>query len=171
MSRLPLTLQSQVSSDMQSKYGRVTGDGSGLAETFRALFANPQVASGLAGLDELVSQIGLEQRIILTVALTVAHERNNDALWGSFEPLAREAGVSGAVIDGIAAGTAPRGLLPKDGIWVHFAQEVLRDQVRDSTWQAVTHLVGDEGAVALASTACYYEMMARLNRTFALDTA
>ena len=171
MPRLPLTLQSEVPSEMQSKHGTVTGNGSGLAATFQALFANPQVASGLAGLDELVGQAGLDRRVTLTVALTVAHERNSDALWASFESLAREAGVSDAVIDGIAAGTAPRGLLPKDGIWVHFTTEVLRDQVRDPTWQAVTHLVGDEGAVALAFTACYYEMMARLNGAFGLDTA
>ena len=54
-------------------------------------------------------------------------------------------------------------------IWVHFALEVVRNKMRDSTWQAVTHLVGDEGAVSLAFTACYYEMMGRLNSTFALD--
>ena len=171
MSRLPDTLKSQIASEMQTKYERVTDAGSGLAATFRALFANPQVASGLAGLDELVGRLDLEPWVTLTVALTVAHERDSEALWASFEPLAREAGVSDAVIDGIAAGTAPRGLLPKEGIWVHFAMEVVRDQMRDSTWQAATHLVGDEGAVALAFTACYYEMMARFNRTFALDTA
>ncbi len=171
MSRLPPTLQSKISSEMQIKYERVTKADSGLAATFQALFANSQVASGLADLNELVGRIDLEPWVTLTVALTVAHERDSSALWDSFVPLAREAGVSGAVIDGIAAGTAPRGLLPKEGIWVHFALEVVRDQMRDSTWQAVTHLVGDEGAVGLAFTACYYDMMARLNRTFALDTA
>ena len=171
MSRLPATLQSQISSEMQTKYARVTKAGSGLPATYQTLFANSQVASGLADLDELTGQIKLEPWITLTVALTVAHERNSGALWDSFEPLAREAGVSDAVISGIAAGTAPRRLLPKEGIWVHFALEVVRDQMRDSTWQAVTHLVGDEGAVGLAFTACYYEMMARLNHTFALDTA
>jgi len=105
------------------------------------------------------------------VALTVAHERNSQISWDSFEPLAREAGVTNAVIDGIAAGTAPRGLLPKEGIWVHFALEVIRSQMRDSTWQAVTHLVGDAGAINLALTACYYEMMVRLNSAFALDAS
>ncbi len=171
MPRLPLTVQSQISSEMQTGYERVTKAGSGLVATFQALFANPEVATGLADLDELVRRIGLEPWVTLTVALTVAHERNNGALWDSYVPLAREAGVSDAVIDGIAAGTAPRGLLPKEGIWVHFALEVVRDQMRDSTWQAVTHLVGDEGAVGLAFTACYYDMMARLNHTFALETA
>lgn len=169
MSRLTLTPKAQVPPDMQSRYTRVTQVESGLADTYRALFANPQVAFGLAGLDELVSQRELEPWITYTVALTVAHERNNGALWDSFESLARQAGVSNAVIDGIASGTAPRGLLPKEGIWVHFTLEVIRNQVRDSTWQAVIHLVGDAGAVHLAITACYYEMMARLNSTFALD--
>jgi 4-carboxymuconolactone decarboxylase len=105
-----------------------------------------------------------------TVALTVAHERDNQVLWDSFEPLARQAGVRDTVIDAIAAGTAPRGLLPKEGIWVHFTTEVLRNQVRDSTWQAITHLVGDSGVINLALTVCYYEMMARLNDAFGLET-
>ena len=170
MSRLPLTLESQMSPQMQSNYGRVTEAKSGLAATFRALFTNPQVASRLADLDDVVAQGNLEPWITHTVALAVAHERDSGTVWNSFEPLAREAGVSNAVIDGIAAGTAPRGLLPKEGIWVHFALEVIRNQMRDSTWQAVTHLVGDKGAVSLAFTACYYEMMARLNSTFALDS-
>lgn len=171
MPRLPATLKSQVPSELQTGYERVTNAESGLAATFQSLFAHPQVASGLVGLDELVGRTDLEPWVTLTVALTVAHERGSDTLWAAFVPLAREAGVSDAVIDGIAAGTAPRGLLPKEGIWVHFALSVVRDQMRDSTWQAATHLVGDEGAVALAFTACYYEMMTRLNRTFDLETA
>ena len=171
MSRLTLTPKTQVPPEMQSRYTKVTEAESGLADTYRALFANPQVACRLADLDELVSQSSLEPWITYTVALTVAHERNSATLWNSFESLAREAGVSNTVIDGIASGTAPRGLLPKEGIWVHFTLEVIRNQMRDSTWQAVTHLVGDAGAVNLAFTACYYEMMVRLNGTFALDTA
>ena len=171
MSRLSSTLNAKLSPEIQAKYESVTKSASGLSATFQALFANPRAASGLAGLHEAIGQIDLEPWVTYTVALTVAHERENIALWDSFVPLAREAGVSEAVIDGIAAGTGPRGLLPKEGIWVHFAQEVLRDKMRDSTWQATTHLVGDEGAVALAFTACYYDMMARLNRTFGLDTA
>ncbi len=171
MSRLPTTLQSKLSPDMQTKHERSTKPESGLAGTFQALFANPQAASGLADLHETVGNTGLEPWVTLTVALTVAHERGNKPLWDSFVPLAREAGVSDGVIDGIAAGTAPRGLLPKEGIWVHFTKEVLQDKMRDSTWQSTTHLVGDDGAVALTVTACYYDMMARINETFALDTA
>jgi len=171
MTRVPSNLEMKLSAEMQAKYEQATKPDSGLPATFQALFANPEVGSGLAGLHEVLGRTGLEPWVTLTVALTVAHERESQALWDSTVPLAREAGVSDAVIDGIAAGTGPRGLLPKEGIWVHFAQEVLRDKMRDSTWQATTHLVGDEGAVALSFTACYYDMMARLNRTFGLETA
>ena len=143
MSRLSSTLNAKLSLEIQAKYESVTKSASGLSATFQALFANPRAASGLAGLHEAIGQIDLEPWVTYTVALTVAHERENIALWDSFVPLAREAGVSEAVIDGIAAGTGPRGLLPKEGIWVHFAQEVLRDKMRDSTWVATTHLVGD----------------------------
>jgi 4-carboxymuconolactone decarboxylase len=170
MPRLPLTLETPLSQEAESIYAKATGAGSGLPDTYRALFANPQLASKMAELDGLV-EANLESWVTLTVALTVAHERDCPVLWNSFEPLARSAGVANAVIEGISAGTAPRGLLPKDGIWVHFTLEVLRGQVRDSTWQAVTHLAGDAGAVSLALTACYYEMMARLNNAFGLDTA
>ena len=171
MPRLELTAENQVSAEALSSYARVTGAESALSDTYRGLFANPQVASKIAGLDEVVGRCGLEPWITYTVALTVAHERDNTNLWNAFEPLARESGVRDAVIDAIAAGTAPRGLLPKEGIWVHFALEVIRNQVRDSTWQAVNHLVGDAGAISLAFTACYYEMMARLNSSFGLDSS
>ena len=171
MPRLDITPETQVPPEVRPRYAQVTAVQSGLAATFRALFVNPQVANGLAGLDELVGQCDLEPWITYTVALAVAHEQDSANLWNAFEPLASEAGVRDAVVDAIAAGTAPRGLLPKEGIWVHFALEVIRNKVRDSTWQAVTHLVGDAGAVSLAFTACYYEMMGRLNSSFGLDTA
>ena len=172
MARLPLVLEPQVPPDLEPAYQGVSQPESGLSATYQALFASPLIAAQLANLDGLLrDQTVLEPWVRLTVALTVVHERDNQALWASLEPLAREAGVRDTVIEAIAAGTAPRGLLPKEGIWAQFAKEVLSNQVRDSTWQAVTHLAGETGAINLAITACYYDMMARLNGTFALETA
>lgn len=171
MSRLSATPKDQVPPECQSQYAQVTKVGSELANTFQALFGNIKVASKLANLDEIISQGDLEVWIKFTVALTVCHECNNQVLWKSMERQARKSGVSGTVINGIAAGTAPRGLLPKEGIWVQFALEVIRNQMRDSTWLAATHLVGDAGAISVAMAACYYEMMCRLNSSFGLDAA
>ncbi len=170
MARLPEILAAHLPPHVQSVYGKATGPESGLAVTYKALFNVPEAAQALAGLEQF-AQTGLEDWIRLTVALTVAREQGSQALWDSFETLARQAGVNEAVIEGISAGTAPRRLLPKDGIWVQFALEILRNEVRDSTWAAVTHLAGDQGAIALAVTTTYYDMMARLSQTFGLDGA
>ena len=154
----------------QPAFRSISGGQSGLTETYSGMYVNAGLAAELARLDHFMQdQSALEADVRLTVALTVAHERDNQPLWDSFEPLARNAGVTDQVIAAIANGTAPRGLLPKDGIWVQFALEVLRDESRDSTWQSVVHLVGDAGAVLAASMTCYYDMMARLNRTLGLD--
>ena len=48
MSRLTLTSETQVPPEMQSRYARVTEVESGLADTYRALFANPKLACQLA---------------------------------------------------------------------------------------------------------------------------
>ena len=172
MARLSPIAEEQVSPNSVSEYQRVARIESGLSATYRALFNSPKLASHLAGLDELIGDLALlETWVRLTVALTVAKEVDNRALWEAFEPRARQAGVRAAVIDAIAAGTAPRGLLPKEGIWAQFAIEVLRNQVRDSTWQAVSHLVGESGVVNLAIAVGYYEMMARLNHALDLEQA
>ncbi|MDA0733481.1 MAG: hypothetical protein O2909_00210 [Chloroflexi bacterium] len=170
MARLPLVTEEQVSRNLVSAYQKVARPESGLSATFQTLFNSPKIASQMVGLDELVSdEATLEPWVRLTVALTVAKEVDNQALWEAFEPQARQAGIRDAVIQAIAAGKAPRGLLPKEGIWAQFTIEVLRNQVRDSTWQAVCHLLGESGAVNLATAVCYYQMMARLNQALALD--
>ena len=169
MARLPIVTEEQVSPHTLPAYQKIARTESGLSATYQALFNSPELASTLVGLHELVDDPAtIEPWVRLTVALTVAKEAGSQGLWECFEPQARQAGVREAVIDAINDGTAPRGLLPKEGIWAQFAIEVLRNQVRDSTWQAVTHLAGDSGAVNLAITVCYYEMMARLNHALAV---
>ena len=121
MSRLPITLQDQLPLVMQPAYQRVTGSDSGLATTYQVLFASPEVAARLADLDYLIrNEATLEPLIRLIVGLAVAKERNNRVMWASLEPLARQAGVRDAVIEAISCGTGPRGLLPKEGVWIHF---------------------------------------------------
>ena len=160
-----------LSSEMQDIYNKITGPRSYLPSTFKALFTNPGVGLGIARLQETVDALDLEPWVTYTVGLTVAHEREDKGLWDAILPLAQDAGVSYPVLDGLGKGTGPRGLLPKDGIWIQFTLDVLRGSMKDSIWQATTHLVGDEGAVGLAFTACYFDMITRLNKTFGLDVS
>ena len=62
-------------------YQGVSQAESGLTATYQVLFASPVTASQLANLDELLrDQVGLEPRVRLIAALTVAHERDNQAI-------------------------------------------------------------------------------------------
>ena len=99
----------------------------------QSFFTNPGLALGIARPQEIIDALELESWVTHRVGLTVAHEREDKGLWDAILPLAWDAGVMEPVIAGIAGGTAPRGLLPKDGIWVQFTLDVLRGSMKDST--------------------------------------
>ena len=171
MARLPMVTIADIPDVYNESFHTSTERRSGLISTVQTLFANPRMAQLLDGIyAEILESSAMEAWIVCTVGLTVAHELDNQPIWEAILPVAREVGVRETVIDAIYAGTAPRGLLPKEGIWAHFPKEILGRQVRDSTWQAITHLIGDEGAITLAVLVCYYEMMCRLNTTFGLES-
>jgi hypothetical protein len=82
MARLPLVFESQVSPAMKLAYRRAVQPDFGLTATYQALFTSPGIASQLANLDaQLRDQVSLEPWVRFTVALTVAHERDNQVLW------------------------------------------------------------------------------------------
>ena len=171
MSRLPKVTISDIPDVYSASFHTAIERRSGFTSTIQTLFAHPSMAQLIDGIyAEILESSAMEPWIVCTVGLTVSHELDNQAIWEALLPLAREVGVRETVIDAIYAGTAPRGLLPKEGIWAHFSKEILGSQVRDSTWQAITHLVGNEGAITLSVLVCYYEMMCRLNATFGLKS-
>ena len=171
MPRLPLVTITDLPDRYHQSYHSAMNRDLGLINTIQTLFGKPRLAELLDSVqDDILNSPGMEPWIACTVGLTVSHELDNHSIWEAILPRARSAGVRDAVIDAIASGTAPRGLLPKEGIWAHFSKEILSNQVKDATWQAITHLVGDDGAIALAALVCYYEMMCRLNSTFELES-
>ena len=171
MSRLPKVTISDIPDVYSASFHTAIERRSGFTSTIQTLFAHPRMAQLIDGIyAEILESSAMEPWIVCTVGLTVSHELDNQAIWEAILPVAREVGVRETVIDAIYAGTAPRGLLPKEGIWAHFPKEILGSQVRDATWQAITHLIGDEGAITLSVLVCYYEMMCRLNTTLELES-
>ena len=64
------------------------------------------------------------------------------------------------MVEAIGAGGSPRRLLPKEGVFIQFTQEILEDKrVRDATYSAVEHLLGRTAAVDLIMTIGYYAML------------
>ena len=53
----------------------------------------------------------------------------------------------------------PRKLLPKEGVFVQFTRELLKEKsMRDSTFAAVNHLLGANGTIDLITIIGYYAM-------------
>ena len=73
MSRLALTDETQIPQSIHSKYSSITGGQSGLSNTYRALFANHQIASKLAELDDIVAQVGGETAVGVALGVTGVH--------------------------------------------------------------------------------------------------
>ena len=93
------------------------------------------------------------------VTLTTAKVLKCQYVWTHHCELAMNAGVREEVIEAIREG-APRRLLPKEGVFLQFTLELLEDKrVRDATYSAVEHLLGQQGAVDLVLTIGYYAML------------
>ena len=64
------------------------------------------------------------------------------------------------VVEAIREGGPPRRLLPKESVFLQFTRELLEDKrVRDATYSAVEHLLGQQGTIALIVTIGYYAML------------
>ena len=140
-----------------------------LDRIFKTLLTNRIVATEIARIKETIGELGLEPWVTYTIGLTVVGHYHDRKLWDSILPLAEQAGVKESVITSLKTGLGPRGLLPKDAIWVQFTKDMLSGSMKDTVWQAAVHLVGDSGVVGLAFTVCYFDMLVRMNQVFALN--
>ncbi len=125
------------------------GKKQGIEGTYALLLNNPELAARIGPVgDYLLTQSGIELDVKEIVCLAVARELNCQLEWTLHEPMARAAGVREHVIQGIKARNL-KGFLPKERVFVDYSWEVLRNKVKDSTWQAIDHLMGPKVAVNL----------------------
>jgi len=81
-------------------------------------------------------------------------------VWTHHVGSAKQSGITEEVIEVIRDEPTPRKLLPKQAVFVQFTRELIeRKKVRDSTYSAVDHLLGQVGTVDLIVTIGYYSML------------
>ena len=134
----------------------------GVGRPFQALLHSPEVAARYLSLTNYFREASiLDLRTREMVTLATAREWSSQYIWTAHEEAARSAGVSNEVILAIRERTAPRGILPKDAVFIQFAQELLQyRKVTDATFRGVEHLVGAQGVVELTVLIGYYTMQA-----------
>jgi 4-carboxymuconolactone decarboxylase len=141
--------------------GKLEGGTSG---AFNVLLRSPQTAALLkefaTGLHEhsAVPAKLNEMAILITVRYWTAQFP-----WGTHSRLARRAGLSGGIIDAIAAGKQPPLPQPDEAAVYAFCTELLKTRtVSDPTFQAAKKALGERGMVEMIGTVAYYQMVSMI---------
>ena len=169
MARLSYLSREDLTSEDQPVYDRIMEKRGHIDRPYQLFLNHPKVADQIAGMGAYVRfDSGLDATVRETAILTIARELNSSYVWTHHDPLARQVGVRGEVIEAIKERTAPRGLLPKEGVFVQFALEMLKQSsVSDATYSAVLHLLGTKGLIDLTLAIGFYAML--IPMTSALD--
>ena len=162
MARVPYLSRDDLPADNRPLYDEIASQRGHVARPFEALLNSPETAARIAAVGEQLryaaATISAEVREIVT--LTTALELRCDYVWTHHWESASQAGVRSEVLDALRDGAPPQRLLPKEGVFIQFAQELLREKrVRDATYSAVEHLLGRQGAVDLVLTIGYYALL------------
>lgn len=162
MARVPYVSKDDLPAEKQALYEQIASQRGHVARPFTALLNSPEVAARVAAVGEQLRyaapSVSPEVREIVT--LTTARELRCQYVWTHHVASAEATGLSEEVIDTIEDGSPPRRLLPKEGVFIQFTRELLEDKrVRDATYSAVEHLLGQQGVTDLVVTIGYYAML------------
>ena len=162
MARVPFLDRDDLPSDKRELYDQVAAHRGHVARPFAALLNSPDVASRVALVGEQLRYVSptISSEVREIVTLTTARALNCQYVWTHHCDSAKQAGVRAEVIEAIREGSPPLRLLPKEGVFVQFTRELLEDKrVRDATYSAVEHLLGQQGTVDLIAMIGYYSML------------
>ena len=165
MSRVPYVTRDDLPEDKQMIYDQIGSHRGDVANPFRALLNSVDLAGKVAAVGEHVrfKLTTIPDDIRETVTLSTARELDCQYEWSRHVPWAQTAGVRNEVIETIRDGTSLRSLFPKEAVFIQFTQELLRERkIRDTTYSAVEHLLGKQGAVDLVVIIAYYTLLAHV---------
>ena len=131
-------------------------------DPFAALLNSPDAASRVAMLGDQLRYVSptISPDVREIITLTTARVLKCRYVWTHHCDSAKEAGVRDEVVEAIREGGPPRRLLQKESVFLQFTRELLEDKrVRDATYGAVEHLLGQQGIVDLIVTIGYYAML------------
>src|SRR5690349_9538301 len=103
----------------------------------------------------------IEPRLRELVILLTARKYTQGFEWVTHEPLAREAGLSPALIDAVRRGTAPSALAADEAVVVELCAVPLADgRVPDALYPRALNVLGESGVVDVICTVGYYTTLA-----------
>jgi 4-carboxymuconolactone decarboxylase len=145
----------------------VTEDGA-LIGPFNAMVHAPDAGGPLGSLGAALRfGTSLGRRLTEVAILTVASRWQAEFEWSAHTRIAREAGVSDAVIDAIGTGEEPAFTADDERIVHATARELVANgHLSPATYAAAHELLGDTGAVELVALCGYYTTISFLLNAF-----
>ena len=134
---------------------------------FIALLRSPEVMTRARAMgDYLRFRSVLPPRLSEFVILLTARHWTQNYEWSAHEPLARQAGLSGAVIAAIADGRRPPAMADDEDVLYALCDELRRNQsVSDATYARAVKAFGEQGVIDAIGITGYYTFLAMVMNT------
>ena len=162
MARLtPITRKEQVDTEHQAVVDAIVASRGALQGPFTMFLHCPELAGRVAHLGAFVRfEGGLDMRVRVLAAMTVARELDALYVWGAQTGAARRLDVPDTTIAAIREKHS-RGIPPDDAQIVEATRALLqKHRLDDATAKALRARFGDEGFIQLTGTIGYYAMLA-----------
>ncbi len=173
MARLTkITSKTQVPSEAHAIVDGILESRGTLEGPFSMFLHAPELAERVAHLGAYVRfEGGLDMRVRVLAAMTVARELDAQYVWGAQTGNARRQGVPEATIDAIRD-KHTRGVPAEDARIIDFTRRLLTEhRADDATVAALRQRFGDRGLIELTGSIGYYAMLAMTVNTCELEAA
>jgi 4-carboxymuconolactone decarboxylase len=173
MARLtPITSKDQVAPEAHAIVDGIVKSRGALQGPFSMFLHAPELAERVAHLGAYVRfEGGLDMRVRVLAAMTVARELDAVYVWGAQTANARRQGVPESTISAIRE-THTRGVPADDAQIIEFTRRLLREhRADDATVAALRQRFGDRGLIELTGSIGYYAMLAMTVNTCELEAA
>ena len=153
-----------------SRGGDLVNEEGGLIGPFNAFVHAPGVGRHLSALGgRLRFRTSIERRLLELAIITVGAAWKAEFEWWAHARMAREHGVSDAVVDAIAAGDKPPFEAEDERVIYAVARQLTSTgQLARDSYDAAHRLLGDTGMVELVSLCGYYTLISYLLNAFAV---
>ena len=162
MARLPsITGKDQVAAKDHAVFDSIVASRGAVQGPFTMFLHAPELAGRLAHLGAYVRfEGGLDMRVRVLAAMTVAREFEAMYVWGAQTGGARRQGVPEATITAIRDNAALTGIAPEDAQIIEFTRTLLhRHRIPEAMFAAMQKRFGNDELVQLTSAIGYYAFL------------
>lgn len=170
MSRVAELRRDELDADGQGLYDEILAARGSIAGPFRVWLHSPEFTRRATQLGEFLRyHTSLPPRLSELVILITGHLQHSPVEWAIHEPLARQAGLSGEIIEALQADRRPVFTDPAEEAIYDFSTQLHQTHTADeAALQRLIQTLGSRAAVEVTGLCGYYTMVAMTLNAFAI---